>query len=109
MVKNSQGKLREDLHAEGRYKINHNGSWLEAGSDALEAQRRRSALLDQEELKRLRGIDSARTTAVLASAGRITLAAAAKNILPTAKHEVLILRASASIGRRSIRSSGTAT
>jgi integrase len=76
--KNPQGKPREELHAEGRYYMNHNGSWLDAGADALEAQRRRSALLDQEERKRLRGTDSAPTQALVATGGRITLADAAE-------------------------------
>jgi integrase len=53
--KNAQGKPIEETHAEGKYVMNHNGAWLEAGEDALEAQRRRNALLDAEELKRLRG------------------------------------------------------
>jgi integrase len=53
--KNPQGKPIEELHAEGSYKMNHNGTWLDAGADALEAQRRRNALLDAEEFKRLRG------------------------------------------------------
>ncbi|HZC66072.1 MAG TPA: hypothetical protein VE545_05840, partial [Candidatus Dormibacteraeota bacterium] len=52
--KNPQGKPIERLYAEGSYKMNHNGTWLDAGTDALEAQRRRNTLLDQEEWKRLR-------------------------------------------------------
>ncbi len=77
IVKNPQGKAREEVHAEGRYKMNHNGAWLDAGGDALEAQRRRGALLDQEEFRRLRGIDSA-PLPTLPAIGRLTLAAAAE-------------------------------
>ena len=29
--KNAQGKPIEELHAEGSYKMNHNGTWLDAG------------------------------------------------------------------------------
>ena len=53
--KNAQGKPIEETHAEGKYVINHNGAWLDASEDALEAQRRRNALLDAEEFKRLPG------------------------------------------------------
>jgi hypothetical protein len=35
--KNAQGKPIEELHAEGSYKMNHNGTWLDA--DALQLVR----------------------------------------------------------------------
>jgi hypothetical protein len=57
--------------------MNHNGSWLGAGEARLRAQRRRSALLDQREVRRLRGIDSA-PAPILATTDWVTLAAAAK-------------------------------
>jgi hypothetical protein len=31
--KNGQGKPIEELHVEGGYKMNHNGTWLEAGAE----------------------------------------------------------------------------
>lgn len=42
---------REETHPEGKYCIRHKGTWIEAGTDALEAQRMRSKLLDQEDYK----------------------------------------------------------
>lgn len=51
------------------------------GTDALEAQRRRNALLDAEELKRLRGMVSESSPIVAPVAGRITLTAAAEKYL----------------------------
>lgn len=79
--KNTQGKLIEGLHPEGSYYMSHNGSWLDAGTDALEAQRRRNALLDREEWKRLRGADSLPASALTETADRLTLAAAAEKYL----------------------------
>lgn len=58
--------------------MNHNGAWLDAGTDALEAQGRRNALLDREELKRLRGTDSAPSPTVRPTFDRLTLSAAAE-------------------------------
>jgi hypothetical protein len=56
--------------------MSHNGQWLDAGTDAQEAQRQRLAL---DEFKRLSGKASAQSAVVLPdSAGRITLAAAAE-------------------------------
>jgi len=76
--KNAQGKPIEELHAEGSYKMNHNGNWLDAGTDALEAQRRRNTLLDREELKRLRGMDSHPIPTLTQTADRLTLSTAAE-------------------------------
>jgi integrase len=42
---------REETHPEGTYCIRHKGTWIEAGTDVLEAQRMRSKLLDQEDYK----------------------------------------------------------
>jgi hypothetical protein len=48
--KDAKGKSIEETHAEGKYVMNHNGAWLDAGTPALEAQRRRNIMLDREEL-----------------------------------------------------------
>jgi len=40
---------REEKHEEGSYLIRHKKSWIEAGTDPLEAQRMRSELVDQIE------------------------------------------------------------
>lgn len=40
---------REEAHQEGSYCIRHKNSWIDAGTDPLEAQRMRSKLLDQAE------------------------------------------------------------
>ena len=67
-----QGLLEK--HPEGRYYMSHN-----AGTDALEAQRKRKQRLVLDEFNRLSGTTSAQSSSVLpGSAGRITLAAAAE-------------------------------
>ena len=43
----------EEKHTEGRYFLNFNGQWIDAGVDALEAQRRRQLRLNQIEYERL--------------------------------------------------------
>jgi hypothetical protein len=40
---------QEEKHEEGSYFIRHKKSWIEAGTDPLEAQRMRSKLVDQIE------------------------------------------------------------
>jgi integrase len=68
-----------EKHPEGRYYMSHNGGWIDAGTDALEAQRKRKQRLALDEFKRLSGKASAQSALVLPdSAGRITLAAAAE-------------------------------
>ena len=42
---------REEKNEEGTYCIRHKNSWIDAGTDPLEAQRLRSKLLDQVEYK----------------------------------------------------------
>jgi hypothetical protein len=74
--KNAQGKPIEELHAEGSCKMNHNGTWLDAGADALEAQRRRNARLDAEEFQRLRGTAPASSPTMQPTFDRLTLSAA---------------------------------
>jgi hypothetical protein len=68
-----------EKHPEGRYYMSHNGGWIDAGTDALEAQRKRKQRLALDEFNRLSGKTSAQSPAVLpGSADRITLAAAAE-------------------------------
>jgi integrase len=74
--------VREGLlekHPEGRYYMSHNGSWIDAGNDALEAQRKRKQRLSLDEFNRLSGKGSAQSAVVLPDpSGRITVAAAAE-------------------------------
>ena len=44
---------KEEEHPEGSYFLYHKKSWIPVGADALDAQRRRNAQLDNYELKRL--------------------------------------------------------
>lgn len=72
-------KKLEEKHPEGRYYMSHNGRWIDAGTDALEAQRKRKQRLALDEFNRLSGKGSANSTVVLPDgSGRITLAAAAE-------------------------------
>jgi integrase len=72
-----QGLLEK--HPEGRYNMSHNGGWIDAGTDALEGQRKRKQLLALDEYNRLSGKASTQNSvALLDGAGRITLAAAAE-------------------------------
>jgi hypothetical protein len=45
----------EEKHTEGRYFLNFNNQWIDAGEDALEAQRKRLLRLNQIEYERLSG------------------------------------------------------
>ena len=68
-----------EKHPEGRYYMSHNGGWIDAGTDALEAQRKRKQWLALDEFNRLSGRGSAKSTAILPDgSGMITLAAAAE-------------------------------
>ncbi len=68
-----------EKHPEGRYYMSHNGQWLDAGTDALEAQRKRKQRLALDEFNRLSGKGSAKSAVVLPdNHGRLTLAAAAE-------------------------------
>ena len=59
--------------------MSHNGQWIDAGTDALEAQRKRKQRLSLDEFNRLSGKGAAQDSALLPdSSGRITLAAAAE-------------------------------
>jgi hypothetical protein len=73
--------VKEELlekHAEGRYYMSHNGQRINAGTDALEAQRKRKQRLTLDEYNRLSGATPAENTGAPLVAGRITLAAAAE-------------------------------
>jgi len=48
-----QGLLEK--HPEGRYYMSHNGGWIDAGTDALEAQRKRKQRLALDGFNRLSG------------------------------------------------------
>jgi hypothetical protein len=79
-----QGLLEK--HPEGRYYMSHNGQWIDAGTDAPEAQRKRKQRLALDEFKRLSGRASAQSTVVLPdSPDRITLAAAAEKYFANCK------------------------
>jgi hypothetical protein len=68
-----------EKHPEGRYYMSHNGGWIDAGTDALGAQRKRKQRLALEEYNRLSRKGSAQSTVVLPDgAGRTTLAVAAE-------------------------------
>src|SRR5258708_1119550 len=68
-----------EKHPEGRYYMSHNGQWLDAGTNALEAQRKRKQRLALDEFNRLSGKGSAKSAVVLPdNHGRLTLAAAAE-------------------------------
>lgn len=68
-----------EKHTEGRYYMSHNGLWIDADADAVEAQRKRKQRLALDEFKRLSGKASAQSAVALPdSGGKITLAAAAE-------------------------------
>ena len=64
-VYHENGKIKSDIvfvnvkqallekHPEGRYYMSHNGGWIDAGTDALEAQRKRKQRLALDEFNRL--------------------------------------------------------
>jgi hypothetical protein len=68
-----------EKHAEGRYYMSYNGQWIDAGTDALEAQRKRKQRLALDEYNRLSGATSVKNSGTPLVARRITLAAAAEN------------------------------
>ena len=72
-----QGLLEK--HPEGRYYMSHNGGWIDAGTDALEAQRKRKQRLALDEFNRLSGKGAVQGSVLLLDgSGRITLAATAE-------------------------------
>ena len=88
------GKIKPDIvfvnvkqallekHPEGRYYMSHNGTWIDAGTDALDAQRKRKQRLSLDEFNRLSGKGAATGSALLPdTSGRITLAAVCGKIL----------------------------
>jgi hypothetical protein len=58
--------------------MSDNGGWIDAGTDALEAQRKRKRRLTLDEYNRLSAATPAKNTGAPLVAGRITLAAAAE-------------------------------
>jgi hypothetical protein len=46
---------KEEDHPEGSYYLYHNKSWIPVGANALDAQRRRNARLDDDGFRRLQG------------------------------------------------------
>jgi hypothetical protein len=68
-----------EKHPEGRFYMSHNGSWIDAGTDALKAQRKRKPLLALDEYSRLNSKTAAHSAlAVPGNSSRVTLAAAAE-------------------------------
>ena len=66
-----QGLLAK--HSEGRYYMNDNGTWIDAGTDALDAQRKRKQRLALNEFNRLSGKGGAQASALLLDTpGRVT-------------------------------------
>ena len=51
-----------EKHPEGRYYMSHNGGWIDAGTDALEAQRKRKQRLALDEFNRLSGKGAGRVS-----------------------------------------------
>ena len=68
---------KEEEHPEGAYYLYHKKNWIPAGTDALEAQRRRNARLDEEEFKRLEGTVPVQKATVEPTLGKTPLAVAA--------------------------------
>lgn len=72
-----QGLLEK--HSEGRYYMSNSGGWIDAATDALDAQRKRKQRLALDEFKRLSAKGSTQSSPVLPdSPGRVTLAAVAE-------------------------------
>jgi hypothetical protein len=67
-----------EKHPEGRYYMSHNGGWIDAGTDVLEAQRKRKQRLTLDEYNRSAEPLPPRTLVRRWSPVRITLAAAAE-------------------------------
>jgi hypothetical protein len=65
---------KEEEHPEGAYYLNHNNQWIPVGADALEAQLRRNARLDEDEFKRLRGTAPVQSPNIVSITPRRTLA-----------------------------------
>jgi signal transduction histidine kinase len=68
----------EEEHPEGSYYLYHKKSWIPVGADALDAQRRRNAQLDNYELKRLSGTAPAQNPAAAAIFGKTPPATASQ-------------------------------
>jgi hypothetical protein len=68
---------KEEVRPEGSYYLNYKNKWIPAGTDALEAQRRRNARLDEEEFKRLRGTAAVQAWDTAPTCSKTSLATAA--------------------------------
>src|ERR1700692_2926530 len=69
---------KEEEHLEGSYYLYQKKSWVPVGTDALDAQRRRNAQLDNYELHRLRGTTPAQSPTTAAIFGKTPLATASQ-------------------------------
>jgi len=69
---------KEEEHPEGSYYLYHKKSWILVGADALDAQRRRNAQLDNYELKRLPGTVAVQSPAAATIVGKTPLATASQ-------------------------------
>ena len=87
---------KEEEHPEGSYFLYHKKSWIPVGADALDAQRRRNAQLDNYELNRLRGTTPAQSPTTAAIFGKTPLKQGT-SISQTLKHVVQTRRPSARI------------
>jgi hypothetical protein len=75
-----------EKHPEGRYYMNHNGTWIDVGTNALEAQRKRKQRLALDEYNRLNSKTSAHVSLIMpGNSSRITLAAAAEKYFANCK------------------------
>jgi hypothetical protein len=72
---------KEEEHPEGSYYLYHKKSWIPVGADALDAQRQRSARLDDEEFKRLRGTAPVSSLTMSPISSRSSLAVAVRKQL----------------------------
>jgi hypothetical protein len=69
---------KEEEHPEGAYYLYHKKKWIPVGLDALEAQRRRNARLDDDEFKRLQGTAPVPSPTVVPTSGKTPVAVAEK-------------------------------
>jgi hypothetical protein len=65
---------KEEEHPEGACYLYHKKNWIPVGADALDAQRRRNARLDCEELRRLQGTAPVQSPNVTSITPKRTLA-----------------------------------
>ena len=79
-----------EKHPEGPYFMNHNGQWIDASTDALEAQRKRKQRLALDEFHRLSGKSSAQSSIALPDDSvQITLSTAAEKYFENCEARVV--------------------